>query len=350
MTAKIFHYIEEYIEFIAGYRDVNGRQYSLFDNVPSPISLARYDVNIVDSLANQTLQLSKAYTDKQAALAIRIVDKYRKQLSNLTTPVAVPEALDKFKLGIRVVDRSKSISLCENKIVVRFPYDTKLIDLVKSSRRESQGAVEFDNDDKVWRLALTEYAVNWAVTVGRANDFTISDDIVDLYDRIVEEEQKNYRIQLIKTDTGFTITNAAASLIDYVNNNLGGLGADNLVALLDNAGVLGYEVDPALYSLLPAEFTELSAVLMSTRSHRFEKNTVELEAIVAYARQVNRLPVYVYDSGLPKKSSEDIVYLNNSRTAAVDIKPKLLVTTTSLMLGSKKQAWQVNAEKIIVIE
>jgi len=352
MTAITFPYVEEYIEFIAGYRDFTGKKLGMFDTVPSPISLARYDVAIVDSLASQTLESNKAYTDKQAALAVRLVDKYRRQLANLKIPVTVPEVLDKFKYGIRQVDRSKSIYLFENRLIMRFPYDTKLIDLVKSSRKESQGAVEFDNDNKVWKLALTEFAVNWAVAVGRAYEFTISDEVVALYDRIVEVEQQGYAIKLVKTDTGFTITNATESLIDYVNTNLGGFGADNIVSLLDNAEVLGYEVDPELYALLPLDIDEKSAILMSKRSHTFDKHTsdIHLQDIVDYARKVNRLPVYVYETTLPKPSTDDIIYLNNGRSADINIKPKILVSASALMLGSKKQAWLVNAEKIIIIQ
>jgi len=348
MTAVTFKYVEEYLEFIAGYRDITGKQLGMFDTVPAPISLARYDVAVVDSLASQTAESKKAYTDKQAALAVRIVDKYRRQLSNLKIPVAVPEQLVDFKLGIRAVDRSKSVYLYNNSVIImRFPYDTKLIDLVKSSRKDSQGSVEFDNENKVWKLALTEYAINWAVAIGKANDFTISDEVIALYDRILAVEEQGHKIELVKTDTGFAITN----LVDYINDKLGGFGADNIVALLDNAEVLGYEVDPELYSQLPMDVDEKTAVLLSKRYHRFARQEeVTADDVVAYARKVNRLPVYVYESGVPKPSTEEIVYLNNSRAIDIDIKPKILLSNSSLMLGSKKQAWQVNAEKIIIIE
>ena len=46
MTAT-FPYVEDYIEVIAGHRDINGTALTLFNYQSSPISLARYDVNIV---------------------------------------------------------------------------------------------------------------------------------------------------------------------------------------------------------------------------------------------------------------------------------------------------------------
>lgn len=351
MNAVTFSYVEEYIEFIAGYRDITGKRLGLFDTLPSPISLARYDVTIIESLAVQTAESNKAYTDKQAALAVRIVDKYRRQLAGLKMPVAVTETLTNFKLGIRVIDRSKSVYLYQDKIIMRFPYDTKLIDLVKSSRRTSQGSFEFDNDNKVWKLALTEYAVNWAVTVARANDFTISDELLVLYNKIIDVETQGHKIELIKTDTGFVLTNSAQSLIGYITDTLGGFGEDNIVALLDNADILGYDVNPSLYSMLPIDINEKTAILMSKRSHKFSAGKgITLEDIVHYASKVNRLPVYVYETGIPKDNIENIVYLNNTQAIDVDIRPKVLVSNSSFMLGSKKQAWLTNAEKIIVLE
>ena len=73
-----------------------------------------------------------------------------------------------------------------------------------------------------------------------------------------------------------------------------------------------------------------------------------MDQIVEYAKLVNRLPVYVYETGIPKADTQDIVYL--SRSNALDIKPKLLVSLSSLMIGSKKESWRNSAEKIIVIE
>lgn len=73
-----------------------------------------------------------------------------------------------------------------------------------------------------------------------------------------------------------------------------------------------------------------------------------MEYLIGYAKLVNRLPVYVYETGIPKADTADIVYLTRSKS--LDIKPKLLVSMSSLMIGSKKESWRNNAEKIMVIE
>ena len=59
-------------------------------------------------------------------------------------------------------------------------------------------------------------------------------------------EATSYEIKLVQTAEGYAITNAADSLIEYIDTRLGGFGPDNVVALIDNSGVLGYTYDDML--------------------------------------------------------------------------------------------------------
>jgi hypothetical protein len=348
MTTPTFTYVEDYIEFIAGYRDITGKQLGLFDTLSSPISLARYDVSIVDSMAEQTAFHNKAYTDKQAALASRIVEKYRRQFSQLKEPVVLPEKLDQYRLGIRYVDRSKKIYIHNDTIHVKFPYDTKLIEIVKTQARAGKGSAAFNADDREWHLALTEDMINWSVTIGGSHEFEISNDVMAYYNKILEKEKEIYKIELVKTDSGYTITNAANSLIDYINEHHGGFGADNLMQLIDMSEVLGYTVDKLLYAELFNRVDSKIGLMISRRKHTFKQDSVSMDQVLDYARQVNRLPIHVYETGLPRPDTEEIIYLN--RNADANISPRLLVSKSSLMVGTKKQAWIANAEKIFIIE
>lgn len=344
MTTPTFRYVEDYIEFIAGNRNISGRQLGIFDTVPSPISLARYDVQIVDSMAEQTIHHNKAYTDKQSELAKKIVLKYRKQLSQLNPPVHLPEQLDQFRLGIRQIDRTRSLTIQNNIIEIRFPFDTKLIEAVKNQGRDGHGAIAFDRDKKIWKLALTESNLNWAVAIGSAYQFDIDAKIKELYDKMLTVEEQLYNIELIETATGFEITNAPTSMVDYINEHLNGFGLDNLLTLADNSTVLGYSLSTDLKVRLWEEYPNIASLVL-TRTQ--DKTKFALEDIVDYARKVNRLPVYVYETGLPKKDTEEIKYLNRSKP--LNIMPKLLVSMSELMIGSKKEAWRNNAEKIFYL-
>lgn len=342
-----FTYVEDYVEFIGGHRDITGKHLGLFESIPSPINLARYDVQIVESFCNQVLFDCKPYTDKQSELAVKIVTKYRKQLLQLATPVALPESLNQFRLGIRTIDRTKSVTIDRGQFLVKFPYDTKLIDLIKKQIREGHGTAAFDGDTKAWRLALTESMLNWIMGVAPTNEFTISDEVTELYESMLVVEQQPYKIELQVQAGEFVITNAEDSLVDYINEHLGGFGIDNLLALADNSQVLGYTVAPKICAGLEEVYGPMWK-LICNRYSTFKKSEVSEDQLLEYAKLVNRLPVYVYETGIPKEDTEDIVYLTRSKS--LDIKPKLLISTSSLMIGSKKESWRNNAEKIIVIE
>ena len=348
MTQPTFRYVEDYIEYIAGYKDINGKALGMFETLPSPIALARYDVKIVDSLANQTLNLNNAYTDKQSELSKKIVEKYKRQLGQLG--VIIPDVLDQFRLAIRIVDRTKTITLVGDHFEFKFPYDTKLIDATKSQARKGVGSVVFDFDNKVWKFSLTENNLNWLVAMASMENSQIQvfPEVMQLYDKLIETEKVEYRIEMIETETGFEITNAAESLIDYINTNLGGLGKDNLLTLADNSAVLGYELHPNIVRKLQDIYGTEKTKLILAREKKYKNSEEALEAVLRYATLVNRLPIHVYETGVPKKDSENIVYLNSGK--GHNVSAKLLVSMSAYMIGSKKESWIKNAEKIITLE
>ena len=343
-----FPYIEDYIEFIGGHRDINGRKLGLFEQVPSPLSLARYDVQILDSLARQTAELNKAYTDKQAELAHKIVVKYRKQLSQLPNPVSVPEGFKSFRMPIRQIDRSKRAYIKSNKLELKFPYDTELIAEVKAQVRDGEGSGMWDGEDKWWALALTESHINWIGAIAEKYNIELSDQVRELYEKILTCEQTEYSIELVDTGTGYDIANASNSLKDYVNNSIGGFAYDNLLALVDNAAVLGYKVSAAVLEKFHRQYNDYLFVTCATTNKAvFKKDVATLDDIVEYARTTDRLPVYVYSTGLPKKNTETVKYLKHE---PVNTKIRCLVSESSLMVGTRKQSWLKQAEKIFYLE
>lgn len=343
-----FKYVEEYLEFIGGHRDSAGKLLGMFDTVPCPLSLARYDVQVVESLASQTAEMNNPYTDKQAALAVKIVDKYRRQLAALKPSIVVPELLDQFKLGIRKIDRTKRLEIKDSLFIMRFPYDTKLIDLMKVQVREGNGSAAFDHDEKVWKLAMTESMLSWAVCVATMHNFEIDPAVAALNEKLLAAEQQKYAIELDVEGQQFVIKNATDSLVDYINEHLGGFGLDNALTLVDNSEVLGYTLSDDVMYAMSKQYDADVWRLISQRKAQLDKRVVTMDQVVDYARLVNRLPVYVYDTGMPRADTPEIKYLNKGKD--VSAKHKLLVTTTGLMIGTKKQGWLTNAEKIIILE
>ena len=231
---------------------------------------------------------------------------------------------------------------------MRFPYDNDFINTIKKQIKEGQGKILFDKELRAWCLAKTEYNLNWLVTIAPTYEFEIAPSILAQYDQLTEVEAKGYTIELIQTGDHYTITNAADSLIDYVNSKLGGFGLDNLLTLVDNSSVLGYNVNQDLLNTLYSMYDPDTVDYLTERV--VSKETDKLGSIVKYAKLVNRLPVYIYDNAADRVVVDDpaVVYL--ARTSPSDLQPKLIVTHTAMMIGSKKQSWLANSEKIIKLE
>lgn len=357
-----YPYVEDYLELLGGY-DTNSPSAILWPS-NKQISLARYDVNIVDSMSAHTV-FGGALTDRQAELCVKIILKYRRQFAKINvdvTPVESPV----FRHTPRKLDRSRRVWLDDQKVGLRFPYDRALIDSVQAHKKQSQGSMEWDNDEKVWWMGLTESNVNWAVAWGEAYNFEIDPLVRNLFDQILAAEQTPYEIKLVRTADGYTITNAAPSLIEYIETKLGGFGLDNAVKLVDYSGVLGYTYDENL--VRPA----LLDIFKSHRNTHVQPGDTNLDLIFAYAELTNRYPVCIYDPGLKgvdlsRFKETDIVRFNTSGKTKTseynvhDVKVvyankipstwdydiPLLVSTQELMLGGKRMEWLNRAEKII---
>lgn len=360
-----FTHVEDYIELLAGYEP--GSNNLIFNTGKYTFSLARYDVSIVNSMANATVWGSMALTDRQGELAVKLVIKYRRQFAAHgidITPVENP----KWRTPLRQVDRAQCIWLEDNLIRVKFPFNQNWIDDFRKYKETSQGRAKFNYDSKTWELGLTEYNVNWIVAWGELNNFELDPQIKNLYNKILLVEQQDFQIKLTQTKDGFEITNAAESLVEYINEHLGGFGPDNGTRLVDNAGVLGYSIDSGIV------YDELLDLFGPERLvHVPSTEQGSLDLIFDYAELTGRWPVCIYNPGTTqnidlsrfneneivrfdpagKTKTPDYDYYNLKVVYANKI-PRhwewpipLLVSTVEMMYGGARLEWINRAEKII---
>jgi hypothetical protein len=242
-----------------------------------------------------------------------------------------------------------------------------LIKELQSFREESQGKAWYDRDKKLWNLAITEYNVNWIVPWGNSNGFEIDNHVREIFYQVLECEQQPFEIKLVQQADGYAITNAANSLIEYINNHAGGFGLDNLVKLIDHAGLCGYTIDDAVKvpSLALRYIGGKHAV-------HLEPSEDNLNMIFDYAEITDRYPICIYnptlfDLDLSRFEERDIVRFDrNGKTPTSEYDPygvkvvyaqkipttwdfpvPLMVTTFEMMFGGKRMSWTNRAEKII---
>lgn len=376
MTLVQFDYIEDYLEYIAGIRDLNGKVNSLWFGSNPVVALARYDVGFITSVANQTMS-GLGLSDKQAHLATRLIRTYRRQLAKLG--VGQPN-LDhpQYRIPVRHLNYDRTVSLVDEKIHIRFPFNSAMITEIKDAIKESHGSVVWRKDDKVWELGLTEHNVNWAVAFGQAHQFTICEPLLELFNEIIECESTTYEIALHRSNGVYYITNAPESLNDYIQANVGFTNRNKLV---DMSSVLGYKISDDLFVEMLGEYgSDFVALCQNTKSTRppalaagVSTVNTTMKGIIEWAIAVERFPIVVYNpldiitehsfdwaasyfteeertivknpssNNVQVDSKVKIVYTNKP----IHIPAKLLITYTSMMYGAEKLEWAQNFEKVV---
>lgn len=368
-----FSTVEDYIEVINGDRNPDtGRIYDLFSSTPPIVSLARYDVQILSSMS-QTTQSGRPLTDRQAELAVKLVLKYRKQLEKLEIDVGPVES-PAFRLGIRHIDRRRMLYIENNTIVLKFPYDTALINDLRDLSKISQGRWRFDPANRSWALALTETNVVAANGFAQNHQFEIAPEFARFIQAVEDCEQQPYRIELVRHNDQLTIHNAADSLLNSINSWCG-FDPSNLDLLVDAASIYGYTVDESLVSDMASKHGPRVANLMTAQETKFAPTSDEtvFQDVVRYADITGRYPIYVYEPDMSNRlyknfveqyfDSDDVhavqslkketatvhkkVIYFNKYTSQWDQPVRLLISGQGMMHGGDKTILLQQAEKVV---
>jgi hypothetical protein len=366
MQKKTLAYIEDYIEILSGYVGIRGKNMTF--------NLARYDVQIVSSLADQTNR-GVGYTDKQAILAHKLVVKYKKQFAKYDLDIGIHEENGHYRIPVRIVDRGRTIKLSNGQIQMKFPYETKMIDDIKENGKTVHGNIQFDREQKHWTMSITEPRLIWLESIADKYEFEMDDSLRDLIAQIKQVKTESFQIVLEKVNNNLIIRNAEHTLVDYINQQLGGFHESNLLKLVDYSGILGYSISKDLEEVLKNLHNENRYMLLCQKDTHIplsDENSVK--DIVEYAVATERWPIYVFENIdintgriLPilkefftndellevslKSRKLDVlnkkcVYLNHWSTSWTERIP-LLVTMTSLMIGPKKQHILQYSDKVV---
>jgi hypothetical protein len=370
---KTYTYVEDYLEVLNGDRDpATGKIYGLFDSTQPIVSLARYDVSVLASMSAAT-QSGRALTDRQAELAVKIIQKYQKQLEKLDIDVA-PIDSPQYRLGIRTIDRRKLLYIENDHIVLQFPYDTKLIDDLRDLSKLSQGTWKFASEPKAWHLAITETNVIAANGFAKNHEFEISNDFNNYVQEVVRCEQTPYEIKLIETDTGLAIQNSPKGLTEVINNYCG-FDSSNIDLLVDNSAIYGFTVDKNIVQSIANKYSPRICNLMTAQESKFtpDSDRTIYDDLVKYAEVTGRYPIYVYEPDLTGRlyknfveqyfDPDDVYRATHLKPEAVAVHKKviyfhkytaawnqpisLLISGQGMMHGGEKTLLLQRAEKVV---
>ena len=312
---KTFSTVEDYLEVISGKRQLDGKlpvnQLSWaglgYDFKPI-ISLARYDVNFLDSVTDGTLG-GNSLTDRQAELAIKIVGKYTRQLHAQGVDIGTILERPVYRKPLRMIDRRRMVELNDGEIWVRFSFDQKLIEYIRENSKDSQGRVRFDKEQRAWRIAYTEYNLNWVMVLAQTHEFEVDPALKTTLQSIMDCESSGFNIQLETYGDHLFINNAPTSMLEHLGNTRNHFDREDAAKVADWAEVLGFTVHPDVEQLFTDTHGSSMAIMIRHRSYDFkEHNWHGLEQdIYRYAQLVNRFPIVVFDPQSNFGAWEEIV-------------------------------------------
>ena len=373
---KQFIYVEDYIEVIAGVREIETGKlisvWGIFSFNPL-INLARYDVKVLESMTN-TVTSNLALTERQGELALKIILKYERQLAQKGVSVE-PVKKPNWRITLRKMDYSRRLDIENDKLVLKFPFDNDLISSIRSFTKESQGSAHWDKEKKLWSFGLTEYNLSWVHTWSQANKFEISDEVNGLMNLITEvEHNTDFAIELGVNNNQLHIKNAPQTLIDYIETTLDGFDLANLLALVDAAPILGYTINKDLSTALISEYGPRFYNLLTNREIKINPTTVlstdNIASVLDYADALQRWPVVFYEPDLSLRMLGKLEelrpgqYYNNGSTREPDIDTTvryihtlvpirtidvipLVVSSAGMVFGGDKQVMLQRAKKVV---
>lgn len=177
------------------------------------------DFKICESLA----ECIYAWTEKQAGLALKIAVKYKSLIHKIG--IDVTDVIDNptYEKPFRIINFEQSIDKTINEdgkefLQVRFPYNEKLIKLIRCLKKKTQGLIpiRFNGEDKIWTLPYCGIAVYYTTLIAVRYNFRICcEEILDKFNAI-RQEKKNYKPAAVEIkESSIRLINPNHTLREY---------------------------------------------------------------------------------------------------------------------------------------
>ena len=169
------------------------------------------------------------WTEKQARLALVLLKRYLTKFQ--AHGMDIKPLLDKpvYEDEFRVINFDKSIEkyIDEDglsKIELRFPYNKKIISLVrhlKDRRGLPAGFCQYDGEIKKWTFLQTDVTSYYLTLIAVRYDFKFVDEtLLDDYDKIKKEKIKHRQPTARLVAGEIVLDSASVSLTEYWNSNI----------------------------------------------------------------------------------------------------------------------------------
>jgi hypothetical protein len=263
------------------------------------------DFETVKSLA----EAQYPWTEKQAKLALVILKRYLTKFQKHGMEIKDLLNSPKYDEPFRVINFDKIIEKYiddtdeEPKIELRFPYNKKLVTLIrilKDKRDLPGGYAQYDGEVKKWTFKQTDVTTYYLTLIAIRYDFKFVDQTLldDYY--TVRKEIENYKQPKARLVGGqIIIDNASESLNEYWDNNL---KDKKTLIQIDSLKNFGIDTKGIKFK----SWSELGGKMAHANYHKLwiDRNEYNRDQVLAGLLELDCFPIVIPVSGDPN-SIED---------------------------------------------
>jgi hypothetical protein len=228
------HTIEQYLMRLTG--AVGSRAEPGFVMLPG-------DSVILTSISRQ-LARGIAMTDKQYLLVKSKLLEYRDQFEK-NNMHDLDIALTNIAQPLRTIDRSQTVSVVDNKIVVKFPFNKKTIGLIETIASKYKQFYKHEKGTNVHEFKMYEPLIYDLIEEFSKKNFTIDSFLLETFEQIkaIKEEETKY----VPYVTADGLVNVSQAAIDLASLEIGKFDQSNKIKYWDRAYRYGYRKTPAVF-------------------------------------------------------------------------------------------------------
>ena len=272
--------VEDYIEILAG-----------IQTSESKFELISSDYNLITSLGRQTFK-GIAFTDRQFELAKIKLNDYKDQFET-NGYNDIEQSFDNLRMPVRELDRSKYIKHQDDKIVIRFIFNKKLIQYIEEIKRIVPGH-EYSSVTKIHSFPITEKSIYEVIKTFKDKNFVVQDELLEYYKQVehMADNKNNY----IPGIYSLKLENLNNKAIDFMMSSHGEPTIDNLAIYNDRRDLYGlHHFDDEDLQVSLSKLTTLSQKIVKRKSQQILINPQEhnVDRLAESILELNRMPLLV---------------------------------------------------------
>jgi hypothetical protein len=195
------------------------------------------DSVLLNSIARQ-IGRGIALTDRQHELVKSKLKNYEQHFKNHDMN-DLDTALETLQMPLRKIDRSQTITVEDDRVVVRFPFNKKTISQLESIANKYRSFYFHARSTNEHKFQLYEPVINELVELFKNKNFVIDPWLLEASQEIENIKNKEYDFVAYINDNG--LHNLPANAVDHVRTELGDFTSNTMIKYWDRSVRYGYK-------------------------------------------------------------------------------------------------------------